>query len=44
MLAQADASEGTSLAATPGTLGAAESRLQVLDDDYYVRGALAEGR
>ena len=44
MLAQADASDGTSLAATLAALGAAQSRLQVLDDDYYVRGALTEGR
>jgi len=44
MLAQADASDGTSLAATLAAFGAAQSRLQVLDDDYYVRGALTEGR
>ena len=44
MVARADASDGTSLAATLAALGAAQSRLQVLDDDYYVRGALTEGR
>ncbi len=29
---------------TLSDLGAAQSRLQGLDDDFYVRGVLAEGR
>ena len=29
---------------TLADLGAAQSRLQALDDDFYVRGALGEGR
>ena len=32
------------MARTLADLGSAQSRLQALDDDFYVRGVLAEGR
>jgi site-specific DNA recombinase len=44
LLAQAGTIDDTSLAASLAELGAAQCRLQVLDDDYYVRGPLTEGR
>ena len=36
--------DGTELGGTLAELAAAEGRLQVLDDDYYLRGTLPEGR
>ena len=44
LLAQAGAGDDGAMGRTLADLGAAQSRLQGLDDDYYVRGVLAEGR
>jgi DNA invertase Pin-like site-specific DNA recombinase len=44
LLAQARGGDDGSLGRTLADLGAAQSRLQALDDDFYVRGVLAEGR
>ena len=44
LLAQAGAGDDATMGRTLSDLGAAQSRLQGLDDDFYVRGALAEGR
>jgi len=44
LLAQAGAGDDRTVGGTLADLGAAQSRLQGLDDDFYVRGALAEGR
>jgi hypothetical protein len=44
LLAQASALDDGTMGRTLANLGAAQSRLQALDDDFYVRGVLAEGR
>jgi len=44
LLAHAGAADDGPMGATLAELGAAQSRLQGLDEDFYVRGALAEGR
>ena len=44
LLAQAGAGDDGTMGATLADLGEAQSRLQALDDDFYVRGVLAEGR
>jgi len=44
LLAQAGAQDDGSMGRTLADLGTAQTRLQALDDDFYVRGALAEGR
>ncbi len=44
LLAQAGAGNDATLGRTLAELGAAQRRLQALDDDFYVRGVLAEGR
>ncbi|MGI8810834.1 MAG: hypothetical protein ACR2KK_23935 [Acidimicrobiales bacterium] len=44
LLAQAGAGDDATMGRTLSDLGAAQSRLQGLDDDFYVRGVLAEGR
>jgi hypothetical protein len=44
LLGQAGVPDHESLGRTLADLAAAQTRLQSLDDDYYVRGALAEGR
>ena len=44
LLAQAGTGDDGGMGRTLADLGAAQSRLQGLDDDFYVRGVLAEGR
>ncbi len=44
LLAQAGAGDDGTMGGTLADLGSAQSRLQGLDDDFYVRGVLAEGR
>lgn len=44
LLAGAGGTDEESLGRTLAELGAAQSRLQGLDDDFYVRGSLPEGR
>ena len=44
LLAQASAGDEGTMGRALSNLGAAQSRLQALDDDFYVRGVLAEGR
>jgi len=44
LLAQAGAGDDGTMGGKLADLGAAQSRLQGLDDDFYVRGTLAEGR
>jgi hypothetical protein len=44
LLAQAGAGDDGTMGRTLSDLGVAQSRLQALDDDFYVRGVLAEGR
>ena len=44
LLAQAGAGDDGTMGRTLADLGAAQSRLQALDDDFYVHGVLAEGR
>jgi hypothetical protein len=44
LVAQAGAGDDATMGRTLADLGAAQSRLQALDDDFYVRGVLAEGR
>ncbi len=44
LLAHAGAGDDGTMGRTLADLGAAQSRLQALDDDFYVRGVLAEGR
>ncbi|MDQ3641713.1 MAG: recombinase family protein [Actinomycetota bacterium] len=44
LLAQAGAGDDGAMGRTLADLGAAQRRLQALDDDFYVRGVLAEGR
>ncbi len=44
LLAQTGTRDDRSLGRTLAELGSAQSRLQCLDDDFYVRGVLAEGR
>jgi hypothetical protein len=44
LLAQAGAGDEGAMGRTLADLGAAQSRLQALDDDFYVRGVLGEGR
>jgi site-specific DNA recombinase len=44
LLVQSGAADGESLGRTLADLGAAQSRLQRLDDDFYIRGSLPEGR
>ena len=44
MLAGADGIDDPSVGRVLSDLGAAQGRLQCLDDDFYVRGVLAEGR
>ena len=44
LLAEAGAGDDGTIGRALSDLGAAQSRLQGLDDDFYVRGVLAEGR
>ena len=44
LLAQAGAGDDGTMGRSLADLGEAQSRLQTLDDDFYVRGVLAEGR
>ena len=44
LLAQAGAGDDGTMGRALSDLGAAQSRLQGLDDDFYVRGVLVEGR
>ncbi len=44
LLAQTSTADDGTMGRTLADLGAAQSRLQALDDDFYVRGVLAEGR
>ena len=44
LLAQAGAGNDGTMGRTLADLGGAQSRLQALDDDFYVRGVLGEGR
>jgi len=43
LLAQAGAGDDGTIGRTLADLGGAQSRLQALDDDFYVRGVLGEG-
>ncbi|MCA1708935.1 MAG: recombinase family protein, partial [Actinobacteria bacterium] len=44
LLVQAGARDDGAMGRSLADLGAAQSRLQALDDDFYVRGVLVEGR